>query len=490
MHYVSGSDRHQSEFFTRLDDMVPVQHYCRLIDLLVDHFVCENLSSFDDKGQHSVGRKAYHPSLLLKLYLYGYLNGISSSRKLERECHRNLEVIWLTSRLTPDHKTIADFRRQNGDAISHVVLKFNQLLKDSGYIKGKIVSIDGSKVRANAGMHIDLNTVQNRLENLEEELRKYIVGLDQLDQAEDEIESIENLREQRAEMQKQIDDLKGELEKLDNQKQILQGIEAKTISPTDTDARIMHGRQGKHFCYNVQAVVDAENHMIAHTEVTNNASDRNQLLPLVEKIEVGLSMHPEQVIADAGYYVLNQIEFLEKEKNIDCYVAISHNHQQLREIEAGITFAYQEENDVYTCSEGQELQRLHGLKKNLKRNTVVQTYRGINCSPCSLKSKCTQSKNGRSIARYSNQEWRDQYFFKMKSESGREKMRLRRSLSEHPFGTIKYWMGQIPLLTRGMQNVKTEILIYTLAYNFRRLLAISDFNGIKSKIENHNWKLA
>jgi len=312
MHYISGSDRYQNEFFTRLDDMIPVQHYCRLIDLLVDRFTIENLCAFDDKGQQLLGRKAYHPSLLLKIYLYGYLNGISSSRKLERECHRNLEVIWLTARLAPDHKTIANFRSQNGEAIGLVVQKFNQLLKDSGYIKGKILSIDGSKVRANAGMHIDLSTVQNRLENLEEELEKYLTRLDQFDQVESEAESLDELKEQKAILQKQVDQLKSEIGQLNNQKQILDSIEAKTISPTDIDARIMLSRQGRHLCYNVQAVVDAENHMIVHSEVINNANDRNQLLPVIEKVEEKLSIIPEQVVADAGYYVLNQIEFLEK----------------------------------------------------------------------------------------------------------------------------------------------------------------------------------
>lgn len=490
MHYISGSDRHQSEFFTRLDDMIQPQHYCRLIDLLVDGFTKENLSSFDEKGQQVLGRKAYHPSVLLKLYLYGYLNGISSSRKLERECHRNLEVIWLTTRLAPDHKTISDFRRQNGEGICLVVQKFNQLLKDSGYIKGKVLSIDGSKIRANAGMHIDLSTVQHRLENLEEELNKYMAGLDQLDEVENAIESIEALKEQKALIEGQVDELKKEMDRLNNQKEILESIEAKTISPTDIDARIMQSRQGRHLCYNVQSVVDAENHMIVHSEVINNANDRNQLLPLIEKVEKNLSINPEAVIADAGYYVLNQIEFLEKEKNVECYVAISHNQQQLREAEAGIAFTYHAQEDIYTCSQGQELHPHNGLKKNSRRKTVVQTYRGINCDPCLIKSSCTASKHGRSVARYSNQEWRDKYFSKMKSKEGKDKMRLRRSVSEHPFGTIKYWMGQIPLLTRGLKNVQTEVLIYTLAYNFKRLMSITEFDSIKNQIERYNWKMA
>jgi hypothetical protein len=368
-----------------------------------------------------------------------------------------------------------------------IVQKFNQLLKDAGYIKGKILSIDGSKVRANAGLYIDLSTVQNRLDNLEEELSKYISGLEQLDQVENEVAAIE---EQKVLMLEQVAELKQDIEKLHSQKQILETIEAKKISPTDQDARIMQSRQGRHLSYNVQAVVDAENHLIVHSSVSNNANDRNLLLPLVEEVEKTLSIKPDQVIADAGYYVLNQIECLENEKGIDCYVAVSHNQQQIRESEAGISFSYNTEKDIYTCSYGQALHPINGLKRDNRRNTIVQTYRGINCSPCPVKVSCTDSKNGRSIARYSNQRWKDEYISKMESKQGREKMRLRRSISEHPFGTIKYWMGQIPLLTRGLKNVQTEIMIYTFAYNFRRLLSITEFNNIKYQIENFKWRLA
>jgi hypothetical protein len=171
-------------------------------------------------------------------------------------------------------------------------------------------------------------------------------------------------------------------------------------------------------------------------------------------------------------------------------VAISHNEQQLREAEAGISFTYHAEKNIYTCSQGQELHPYSGLKKNTKRNTVAQIYRGKNCDPCLIKSSCTDSKHGRSITRYSNQQWRDEFILKMKGHEGKKMMRLRRSLSEHPFGTIKYWMGQIPLLTRGLTKVTTEINIYTLAYNFKRLLSITEFDTIKNQIENHNWKMA
>jgi len=487
MHYIPGQDRQQSEFFTRLDDMIPVQHYGRLIDLLADCFVKENVSLFDGKGHQELGRKAYHPSLLLKLYLYGYLNSISSSRKLERECHRNVEVMWLTTRLAPDHKTISDFRRQNGEAIRLVLLKFNQLLKDAGYIKGKIVSIDGSKIRANAGVYVDLSSVENRLEDLEVELDKYMAGLERLDQAEDELVEME---EQKALLLQQAEILKKEIEQLAKQKELLEKTESKKFSPTDPDARMMKSHQGKHLSYNLQAVVDTENHMIVCSAMTNLANDRNQLTPMVEQVERDLSLTPEQVIADAGYYVINQIEYLEKEKGIACFVPISHNQQQLREIEAGIYFTYDDTRDIYTCSQNQELHPIKGIKRDNRRKTEAQIYKGINCSGCSLKPSCTSSHGGRGVLRQSNQIWKESYLLKMRGAEGKEKMRLRRMVSEHPFGTIKYWMGQIPLLTRGLKGVQTEVTIYTIAYNFRRWLSIASFESMKEKITGFKWRLA
>jgi transposase len=293
MHYISGSDRRQSEFFTRLDDMVPAQHYSRLIDLLADCFVKENVSLFEEKGRLEIGRKSYHPSLLLKLYIYGYLNSISSSRKLERECHRNIEVMWLMTRLAPDHKTIADFRRHNGEAIRLVLLKFNQLLKDSGYIKGKIISIDGSKIRANAGIYIDLSTIENRLVDLETELTKYMAGLEHLDQTENELVEMEA---QKSLMIGQMEILKQEIQQLQKQKELLESTEAKKFSPTDPDARIMQSRQGRHLSYNLQAVIDAENHMIVCSTITNLANDRNQLTPMVEQVKENFPLHQKKLL--------------------------------------------------------------------------------------------------------------------------------------------------------------------------------------------------
>lgn len=486
MHYITGQDRNQTEFLSCLDDLVSKQHYTRLIDLLSDLLVNENMSLFSEKGQYAVGRRAYHPAILLKIYLYGYLNGISSSRKLEKECYRNTEMIWLLGRLTPDHKTIADFRRCYTEGIRFAIFKFNNLLKESGYIKGKILSVDGSKIRANAGLSIDLDTVSKRLEHIEKALNEYLCSLEKLDNEENELEQagLEKIR-----LQEEVDQLKQQLEELEKQKDKLQKNNLKLLSPTDTDARIMKSRNGKHFSYNLQTAIDAENHMIAHAKVISEENDKGQLEPMIEAVEKSLNILPEEVLADTGYYVTTEIERIEKEKKINCYIPVHMNQHQYARQANNISFSYNKEEDYYTCSQGQKLFSKYGIKRNAKRGTEAQLYQAENCSECSVKEFCTTSSNNKLIYRYLNQDWRDKYLAKMKSDIGKQKMKQRKSLSEHPFGTLKYWMGQIPLLVRGKRKVQAEIDIYVMAYNFKRLINISNFEEIESLLRKYKWKM-
>lgn len=486
MHFLQGQDRHQANLFTKLDDYVGKSHYVRLVDYFVDCFINDNLSLFKDKGDQPVGRKAYNPSILMKIYFYGFFNGITSSRKLEKECGRNIELIWLTTCLAPDHKTIADFKRVNGHVISEVLKEFNKLLKDSGYIKGQTISIDGTKIKANAGLCIDLNTIKDKLDNLEEQLKSYLENLESVDQYEDELESKKVEKEN---IQEEIENLRKELEELKKQKETLEEAQTTKLSPTDPDARIMKSRHGKDFGYNVQTAVDAENKMIICAQVTNAQNDRGQLLPVIEKVEDILQRTPEETLADAGYYVVEQLEYIEKEKQIECYVPISKNQMQTRDKTFGIKFKYFPEENLYKCSFDQSLVPNKGIKKDSRRGTQAQAYKGSNCPPCPVFEKCTTSKDGRTIYRYSDQEWRDNYLRKMKSREGREKLKQRRSLSEHPFGTIKYYLGYIPLKTRGLAKVQTEIDLSVIAYNFKRWLNISSFETISSTIRSNNWKL-
>jgi transposase len=486
MHYITGQDRQQAQFFTKLDDLITSHHYVRLIDLIAEKFVSDNLTLFQLKGVQKIGRKAYHPAVLLKLYIYGYLNGISSSRKLEKECMRNLELMWLMSQLVPDHKTISDFRKENGIAIKQSVLTFNKWLQQAGYIKGETISIDGSKIRANASRSFDIEGITRKLEQLEVQLCEYLENLASTDQSEEDQEQIK-MEKQR--LEKQVLELKEQVKELEQKRALLMSSKAKTLSSTDPEARIMKSRQGKHFCYNVQVVVDQQHKLIVCNEVYNQENDRGLLVPMVEQSKEVLLNSPSEVLADAGYYQINQLEELDN-KGIECYVAINENQEQAKEDQHGITFEYIEQKNHYLCSRGQLLKPQHGIKRDSRRGTEAQAYKGINCQPCSVKSICTTSEKARTVYRYSNQRWRDCYRSKMKSNLGSTKLRLRKALSEHPFGRLKYWMGHIPILLRGKQKVQIEMDIYTIAYNFKRMLNLTSFDQLKVLIEKKRLSVA
>ncbi len=236
MHYLTGHNREQAQIFTKLEDLVSARHYVRLIDLIAEKFFIDNAPCFGEKGDQSIGRKAYSPAHLLKLYIYGYLNGISSSRKLERECARNLELMWLMNQLVPDHKTIADFRKDNGEAIKQSVLAFGKWLQQSGYIKGDVVSIDGSKIRANASQSFDLDHVSKKLGQLETQLQEYVAKTSCTDQLD---EGTEQAEREKGELQQHIKGLQQQINELELKKAFLDQEQAKRISPTDPQARIM-----------------------------------------------------------------------------------------------------------------------------------------------------------------------------------------------------------------------------------------------------------
>ena len=251
MRFKIGIDRDQVQFFTKLNDLVNEQHYVRLIGLFVDSFMVESLSEFG-RGQKPTGRKAYHPGTLLKLYIYGYLNDVSSSRKLGKECQRNLEVIWLTNHLSPDHKTISDFRKDHSEGIQSAFKVLNQLLKRNGYITGQTISIDGSKIRANASMSIDLEGLDKKLQNLDIQLVDYLSKLEAIDNWDDELAE---KKQASALLDQEVEKLKEEVKKLSSLKEQLEKSGIKYLNLTDPDARMMKSRQGKHFCYNMQAAI-------------------------------------------------------------------------------------------------------------------------------------------------------------------------------------------------------------------------------------------
>jgi transposase len=469
-----------------LDDLVEQEHPVRIIDKIIDLIISSNKDRFEKQRETEAGRPKYHESILLKLYLYGYFNGISSSRKLEVETHRNKEVIWLLGGLTPDHWTISNYRKENGEQIKFVTKKFREFLRDNGYIKLKTVAIDGSKVKAytNRDM-LTVEKIEVKLKAIDKKIEEYLNSIadnDRRDELTDEIDSDDDNPSNKKYLDKIIE-LQKQVEQLQIQKDILEKGARKYISPSDPDARLMKSRDGKIPAYNVQIAVDAENKMIADSEVVTEQTDLSQLPKMIESIKEELAEVPEEVLADRGYNNPDLIEAVEKEA-IKIYTSQEKTSRDKEEIK----FEYDSQKDEYVCSEGKRLVLFN--KNKLKRNSFANIYRGIECSGCSLMSQCTKSKKGRTVQRYLNQNWRDEYKAKMLSKLGKAKTGIRKTIVEHPFGTIKYLMGKIPLVLRGLDKVTTEINIYTTVYNLKRLFNIELFDILIMKIENYNWKKA
>lgn len=488
MKYIQSADREQYQLMSSLDDLISANNAVRIIDKIVDSIVLNNKEEFEKERETEAGRPKYHASTMLKLYLYGYFNGISSSRKLEVETYRNKEVIWLLGNLRPDHWTISNYRKENGDSIKYITKKFREFLKGSGYIKLKTVAIDGSKVKAytNRDM-LTKEKIETKLKGIDKKIVEYLNKIAESDVRSDVIDEIDE-REGETKLSKYIDkivELQKQVEELQTQKERLEKENRNYISFSDPEANLMKSRDGKIPAYNVQIAVDAENKMIADSEVVTEQTDLRMLPIMVESIKEELGEVPEEVIADRGYNNPDLIEEVEKkEEGIKIYTSQEKTIRDKEEIK----FIYNSQKDEYLCSAGK---RLVLFTKNKKRaNSLVNVYRGIECEGCQFRSKCTKSKRGRLVQRYLNQNWRDEYKKKMLSQLGKRKTAIRKTIAEHPFGTIKYLMGKIPLLLRGLKKVTIEVNLYVTAYNLKRLINEEVFEDLMMKIENYRWETA
>lgn len=492
MHYIESENRHQYTMGYNLDEIISSDNAVRIVDALVEEIYKSNKKMFDKKGMSDIGRKAYKPTTLLKLYLYGYINSISSSRKLEAETHRNLEMIWLLGNLKPDHKTISDYRKDNADAIRFVTLEFRRFLKTKGYIEGRTVAIDGSKIKANANRDmLTLEKIERRTKRLEEQLEKYLSDLsrnDTIDDLEDEIDKRdfdENIDES---LLKKIVTLQQKIEKLEDEKKYLKETNRTYSAPADHDAELMKTRDGKLPAYNIEAAVDNKNKMIAVAEVVTDPTDIEQLEPTFNKLNEQIKIIPKEVTADKGYYNIKQIQNIEKPEKTKCFIPPTENKDKKNDKEAGISFTYDREKDEYVCSEGKTLVLIQ--KNKVRRKNIADVYQCKTCNNCNKKNKCTESKVGRVIHRYKEQQWFDKYIERMKGAKAQKMRHLRKKIVEHPFGTIKYWMGKIPILLRGKLKVQTEIDIYTTCYNLKRVINIERHEILMQMIKNYRWKVA
>jgi transposase len=464
--FVEGLDRGQSTLFPEcLEDWIGEDNPVRVIDVFVDELDLAELG-FSGVDPEMTGRPSYHPSALLKLYIYGYLNRVQSSRRLERDAGRNVEVMWLTGRLVPDHKTIADFRKDNGPAIRKVCARFVELCRVMGLLTKASVAIDGSKFKAvnNRDRNFTRAKVERRRTQLEESVARYLSQLDTADRQEPS----ETLALKTTRLKEKLAKLESEMQRLAAiEKQMLASSDQQ-ISLTDPDSRSMatSGRGSGVVGYNVQVAVDTENHLIVTHEVTNVGSDRSQLATVAKDAKATLQTEELEAVADRGYFNGEEILACE-EAGITVTLPKPMTSGAKSEGRFGKQdFVYLPEDDVYRCSAGERLTYRYTNEEDGKR---MRRYWTMSCLTCALKPKCTTGHERR-ITRWEHEHVLEAV--QRRLDEHPEKMRQRRETVEHPFGTIKARMGATHFLTKTLKRVSTEMALHVLAYNLTRVINI------------------
>jgi transposase len=484
--FVEGVDRDQATLFPEcLADWVEEDNPVRVIEAFVEGLDLGGLG-FSRVDPQVTGRPSYHPSVLLKLYIYGYLNRVQSSRRLEREAGRNVEVMWLTGRLKPDHKTIADFRKDNGPAIRKVCAQFVALCRQLGLLAKASVAIDGSKFKAvnNRDRNFTAAKMKRRMAQIDKSVVRY---LEQLDSA-DRQEPSEALAMRTARLEEKIARLKEEMERLEGleaQRQRLEGLEAQRqaapdqqISLTDPDARSMatSGRGSGVVGYNVQAAVDTEHHLIVTHEVINEGNDRAQLSPMAKQTKATLEVDELDVVADRGYFDSEEILACDKAAITVTLPKPLTSGAKAQGRFGKQDFRYLADEDVYLCPAGERLtyrftSEEHGL--------ILHRYWTNVCADCAIKDQCTPSKQRR-VSRWEHEHVLEAV--QRRLDENHQAMRDRRETVEHPFGTIKARMGATHFLMKGLKNVRTEMALSVLAYNLTRVMNIIGIGPLMAAI--------
>jgi transposase len=472
--FVEGEDRRQSFLLPdSLDDYVAEDNPVRVVEVFIDELDLGALG-FEGVKPASTGRPAYHPSTLLKIYLYGYLNRVQSSRRLEREAQRNIELMWLTGRLAPDFKTIANFRRDNGAAIRAVCAQFVVLCRQLGLFTRAVVAIDGSKFKAvnNRDKNFTAAKVAKRIEQVDASIARYLAALDRADREESDVAEAKTTR-----IKDKIEGLRRQMQALKAMERTVQDAPDQQVSLTDPDARSMatSGRGTGVVGYNVQTAVDAEHHLIVAHEVTNVGHDRTQLEPMARKAREATGCEEITALADRGYFNGEQVLACEGTGVLPCVP------KTLWPSEKGLftrqDFVFDAENDCYTCPAGEKLTKSAARSD---RKGDIDIYRHLTaCFTCPLKPSCTPDKLKR-IKRWRHEAVLD----RMQARLDRmpDAMKVRRQTVEHPFGTLKSWMGSTHFLTKTLEKVRTEMSLHVLAYNLKRVIQIFGVESLMAAI--------
>lgn len=464
--FVEGEDRRQDFLLpASLDDYVSEDNPVRVVEAFIDEL---DLHAFGFAGATpaETGRPAYHPSTMLKIYLYGYLNRVQSSRRLEREAQRNIELMWLTGRLTPDFKTIANFRCDNGPALRAVCRQFVMLCRSLGLFGQAVVAVDGSKFKAvnNRDRNFTANKVARRIEQVDASIERYLAALDRADREPGDV------------AEARTDRIKEKLSGLRHHMQFLKEMEHRVaaapdhqVSLTDPDARSMNssGRGTGIVGYNLQAAVDTKHHLIVAHEVVTEGNDRGQLVPMGLDAKHAMGVDEITVIADRGYYNGDQVLACEGTGVLPC---IPKSHTAIG-IKTGMfsrhDFVYDAEQDHYICPAGATLTK--ATARSDRRDDMDQYRNLAACHTCALRPRCTPEKVKR-VMRWKHEGVLD--VMQARLDHMPDAMIQRRKTVEHVFGTLKSWSSSAHLLTKTLEKVRTEMSLSVLAYNIKRMIRL------------------
>ena len=469
MNHLRGLDRSQTLLFPeRLEDYIAPENPVRFVDAFVGSLDLHALG-FDKAQVANTGRPPYDPAALLKLYLYGYLHRVRSSRLLEAECHRNVEVIWLLGKLAPDFKTIADFRKDNLKPLRAVNRQFTVLCRKLNLFGGELLAIDGSKFGAVNAREANFNAakLEDLIARADARLAEYLQELDAADTAEPVATALnkQELAAKIAALQEKQDWHAELLAQLDK--------EQKQISVSDPDTRKMPTAQGMVVGYNAQVAVDAKHKLIAAADVTNEVTDLKQLAEVALEAKRNLELQQTEVVADAGYYNAAEVSRC-AEQGITAYVPKADTSANTaRGLYGKSKFRYDAQKDVYVCPAGAELTYRFAT---YELGRELRYYRASGCKTCALKPQCTRNKANRTITREENEHLMEAMAARMAAQPW--KFKLRKTLAEHPFGTIKRWFGYTHFLLKGLEKVRCEWSLTTLAYNLKRVLNLVSFEKL------------
>lgn len=481
MRYIEGINRKRKIAFPEhIDDYIAQDSTVRVIDEFVMSLDMEQLG-FEKAVPSEVGRPGYDPRDLLKLYIYGYMNRITSSRRLEAEAKRNVEVIWLLKCIRPDDKTISDFRKNNGDALKKVFKQFVALCKEWNLFGMEVVAVDGSKFRASNSKKNNYNdkSLTRKIKYLDEKIQEYMDETDENDESEKDIH-----KPSAEEIKARIKELRARKENYEKYKSELKENKVNEISIIDPDARLMAtNNNGVDVCYNVQTVVDSKHCLIVDCDVINNPTDYGQLSIMAGRAKEVFGVGSIKALADKGYYSATDLKECESEK-IEAYVPKQVNSNSTGEKDYyPDKFKYDKEDNVYVCPAGQ---KLHPGRIRTVNNNQYQDYKNYRaCKNCEFKSKCTTSVKGRTVSRNLEQELLDK--IDERTKNNKALVKQRQMIVEHPFGTVKRGWGIYYFLTRGLKSVRTEVSLAFLAYNMKRAINILGIKEIIKRLVAIKW---